>query len=434
MDGLSRFAFTCHCFGIHLSLKVEPEKLSGSPPPAPSSSGRTSPKLHPSPRLSARKTTLLLFWLLIFTLFALAHVALRPSLPSLAPLGASSPPLVTAPSHKSSNLEPLRSYAHLSLDWDSAAPGEPPSKCTLSEPSGGALPLTVQRACVVGERHSGTNYISSLLDLNFRFTKPPKWGHPSGKFVAGAPTTVGQGCLAHKHMPQTSSDPGAAASLMSETVAFVVVRNPVDWLAGMCRLPFESNETSGRSVAECASKPWRGDKVTVGRQAVDYESLFAVRAAKYGGWLGQPWPHVVLVEYECLLARGGEGSKEFMTQLRERFNFPLNPFAQRLGWRIPVRYGLNNFGPYGHGPLSVPQLESSSAVAVLAVAAGGVAQQQRARGMLAHAAQPPHDPLTVARALAQLPQFDAKARAYEGELGYGPFLKVVAAAAAVAEG
>jgi len=289
---------------------------------------------------------------------------------------------------------------------------------------------------MVGERHAGTNFVSSLVDANFKLLRPPRYPHPNVKQKGNVPGTVGQGCLSHKHTPQAPPN----EQLMAETVAIVIVRSVFDWLAGMCKNPWDTNNTAKLPLADCASAPWRFDNLTAAGSFGHYEHLLALRRSKYSGWLAQKWPHMVLVQYECLLAGEGEGSKAFLRWMGQRFGLqPRNQVApEETRWRLPSRYGLHGYGPYGHGALSVAQLEAEAAPAVLrrALASPGVALSPPppvlpppCAGKVCPGPRPPpfYDPLEVVRTVMHhLPAFDDTYRAFEESLGYGELLQQAA--------
>ena len=351
-------------------------------------------------------------------------------------------------------VSPDTPYARVTMDWTAApqTPGLLPSCSFVSgtrRPQGGGAPLSLRRMCVVGERHTGTNFLSALLDDNFLLMRPPLQPHPNQRAGRVPPGNVGQGCTSHKHMPQADAMPPPHAHIMEESVAVIIVRNPVDWLAGMCKSPWETNNTGKLPIADCAAAPWLFDNMTFAGGYGHYEDVMLLRRAKYDSWLSMPWPHMVLVNYECLLAGGGDGSRAFMRWLAAEYGLhpsrmQLTPDDPDSRWRLPSRYGLHGFGPYGHGPLSVATLERDSAPALLSAAVAVGATGKRRTQLPPPAPSPPpqicrpgqrdcpHTPafeyeqLEVARALAHyLPaQMGAEARESEGRLGYDGVLRL----------
>ena len=311
----------------------------------------------------------------------------------------------------------LRPYSRAELDWASATPSDGPKKCIFTRSSGERLASSTggrsfSKACVIGERHSGTNFLSSLIDSNFFLDRAPKHSHPHARQKNPA-ARVGQGCLEHKHMPQRSD--AAAAAAMADTVAIIIVRNVADWAAGMCKQPFEALLPNDVPLADCVPAAWIGDNMTSAVGAVDYENVLALRASKYGGWLALNWPHMHLVSYECLLADRGAGAISWMRWMEEEYGFPVLPLAavgrqptQPRVYKLPVRYGLHGFGPYGHGALNVSKLEEQSAVTATFAAARAMA----AGGGVPHT-QPANKALSAVETLFHLPQFNATHRAME---------------------
>jgi hypothetical protein len=86
-----------------------------------------------------------------------------------------------------------------------------------------------------GERHSGTNLLSVILDANFVLHQHPQLEGPLGQPPPPRAGSVGHGCTAHKHALQPASEREAAIAAgetlpdMSRTLAVIIVRNPFDW-------------------------------------------------------------------------------------------------------------------------------------------------------------------------------------------------------------
>jgi len=79
-------------------------------------------------------------------------------------LGASlsPPPLAPTSLPTAPRLLPLP-YSSALPDWGSSVDGAPPTKCVFLREAGSELKekRTFTKACVIGERHSGTNFVSS---------------------------------------------------------------------------------------------------------------------------------------------------------------------------------------------------------------------------------------------------------------------------------
>ena len=92
---------------------------------------------------------------------------------------------------------------------------------------------------IMGERHSGTNLISTLLHQNFN-------------------VTIHDGLGAHKHVFQDTEGPFNAG------VAVVSIRNPFDWVLGMkkqcwfCQSPEWDRNVSTWNLEDFVSVPWEG--------------------------------------------------------------------------------------------------------------------------------------------------------------------------------
>ena len=54
-------------------------------------------------------------------------------------------------------------------DWSAPRPAGALPRCAFPGAAADAAPTQLRTLCVIGERHSGTNFVSALLDLNFAF-------------------------------------------------------------------------------------------------------------------------------------------------------------------------------------------------------------------------------------------------------------------------
>ena len=122
-------------------------------------------------------------------------------------------------------------------------------ECTFAfTPPAGAPALgPVRSLCVVGERHSGTNFVSALLDANFAFGDTGLVPHarlldPVGR-LPPRPGRIGHGCTAHKHAAQGDASaaplaPGTATEERPDADTFLAVfvtRNAFDWRVAAAR-------------------------------------------------------------------------------------------------------------------------------------------------------------------------------------------------------
>jgi hypothetical protein len=168
------------------------------------------------------------------------------------------------------------------------APGTLPRCAFPGAPSAGPVSPQLRTLCVIGERHSGTNFVSALLDLNFAFEddasaaddkasdvnatastprlalqahprladalgrvppRPGRVGHGCARRAPARSHTskraltcdLARSCTAHKHAAQPVRGaaahvaPGFAPVDEADFLAVLVVRNPLDWCAPLCR-------------------------------------------------------------------------------------------------------------------------------------------------------------------------------------------------------
>ena len=210
-------------------------------------------------------------------------------------------------------------------DW--AAPSKQPGalpRCAFPGAAAGAAPTPLRTLCVIGERHSGTNFVSALLDLNFAFEddadddaanatsadalRVALHTHPRLKDGLGRvpprPGRVGHGCAhtllvlapwltqrrgsctAHKHASQPARGaaahvaPGFAPPDEAAFLAVLVVRNAVDWCVrhGACVAP------EGRLPLTHAPRRARG------MHAAPWETALPdTKAQSVAAFLSQPW-------------------------------------------------------------------------------------------------------------------------------------------------
>ncbi|KAK3267170.1 hypothetical protein CYMTET_24257 [Cymbomonas tetramitiformis] len=180
---------------------------------------------------------------------------------------------------------------------------------------------SITSICVFGERHSGTNFVASLLRENVAPVKTSGWrGRPQ--------QSVGFGCSRHKHKDQNRAsgnfDP-------SSVLAVGVVRNPYDYALSMFRFPWSTSspqrqnpnwihlardpqgltdphmtrtiqtrkESAYRVFARFTASRWSPQRDTLVESA--HDSLGAMRTSKLANMLLLPWPNLEIVRYECLL-------------------------------------------------------------------------------------------------------------------------------------
>ena len=95
-------------------------------------------------------------------------------------------------------------------NWSLPRPAGTLPRCSFPSRAAAEPAQQLRTLCVVGERHSGTNFVSALLDLNFAFeddadastgddSRPPLQAHqrlidPLGR-VPPRPGRVGHGCV-----------------------------------------------------------------------------------------------------------------------------------------------------------------------------------------------------------------------------------------------
>jgi len=210
----------------------------------------------------------------------------------------------------------------------------------------------IRKLCVVGERHSGTNWLTTTLKHSFQLP-------------------VEEGYTRFKHWFQIKRRNPRFGGILRNMLAIFIVRNPYDWLKGVYREPFHAsfhaslqwdrflrtNWTLPQSmrmgtdvaagsaqactnedgflpgeVIPCLKSVSRGTHYRHTYAVYEthpdtgqvFENILAMRAAKLMNYVeAAQWaPHVEFVRYEDLLSEGGEGARRFLHELHEKYALP----------------------------------------------------------------------------------------------------------------
>lgn len=171
----------------------------------------------------------------------------------------------------------------------------------------------IDKLKIYGERNTGTNYLSQLLDLNFEIQQlpgvvPRSIGHmqhvlPGREWLRDAYFAASYGKnLGWKHCHVRPDLMRARFRGDLQRVAFVTLtKNPYSWLISLSRKPYHYQDDRPDSLEVLIAKPWR----TVGRDNMnkavcDPVDLWNRKNASYLE-LAAHFPTVTL-KYEELLA------------------------------------------------------------------------------------------------------------------------------------
>lgn len=141
----------------------------------------------------------------------------------------------------------------------------------------------VNRISILGERHSGTNYVEMLLrrNLDSRYTIEPVFFE-----------------FKHSFQLYNSSNPLCDSDRASRTLVVIVVRNPYDWALAMHRVCYHCRSRESMPFEQFVSSPWEapaGSPSVLANETQDYErdvfngdrvfpNIMRVRAAKYANF------------------------------------------------------------------------------------------------------------------------------------------------------
>jgi len=130
--------------------------------------------------------------------------------------------------------------------------------------------MTKQLLKMYGERNTGTNYLSKLIDLNLQIEQLPgvlpQWllnaqeKFPAKEFVRDAYFSMTfHRNLGWKHALVKSAKELRQYPVYSKNLSFVTVsKNPYSWLLSLYRKPYHQNYTRKPDFETFLSAPWQG--------------------------------------------------------------------------------------------------------------------------------------------------------------------------------
>ena len=179
--------------------------------------------------------------------------------------------------------------------------------------------VTDERFMVFGERNSGTNYLSNLISSNFGL--------------------VDSNLIMWKHW-MGFRNPNANLSVLDNTLAIGIIRDPIDWLSSMKAHAPHASHISNLSWPNFLQSEWWSihDNRDYGYEIMEdrdfdtgqrYQNIMKMRSKKLSWLLNPdiPCPYA-LVRYEDLL----NSYKEVLGIIRDVFQIPQknNPFTNIL--------------------------------------------------------------------------------------------------------
>lgn len=177
--------------------------------------------------------------------------------------------------------------------------------------------MTTKRLKVYGERNTGTNYLSRLIDLNLEVVQlpgvVPDWllsaqkRFPCKEFVRDAYFSLTfRRNLGWKHMLVRPSEELQKYAVCSKNLSFVTLsKNPYSWLLSLYRKPYHQNHLEKPGFESFLRSPWRivGRDNVAGRISSPVE-LWNLKNASYMQ-LADHFPAVNL-SFEALLQDPGQ--------------------------------------------------------------------------------------------------------------------------------
>ncbi|GAQ82662.1 hypothetical protein KFL_001190050 [Klebsormidium nitens] len=204
-----------------------------------------------------------------------------------------------------------------------------------ARPAVPAYPHAIKRMCVIGERHSGTEWLEEELGAEFQGGEP----HRSGMAF--------ENCHRHKHWFHY---PGMLEPLVEDgDLIFVVVRNAVDWLLNMAQEPHHAYSHADLPFEEFLTRPWvpdkRTDVCTPDQERYLSTPYYETYSPAFGGpypagpvkdvmqlramkldnflrlqqWVPNAQDRVIFVRYEDMIDREGQGLQDLINEVKSRF-------------------------------------------------------------------------------------------------------------------
>jgi len=196
----------------------------------------------------------------------------------------------------------------------------PAKMCSMSERANDPIRF-VQ---IFGERRSGTNYLETLVQQNFREVRLTRDFGGKHWFIRGleprgrANETTDHQCV----RPLGDSD---------DTLMLVIHRNPYDWLRSLQAKPFHAWGHDSLPLREFITKPWVSSEVAAVNPTwtvrddeyyfiEEATNVLAMRSLKLRHFLALPAaaPNVAVIRYDDLAA-----DQTILGEIADRFNIAL---------------------------------------------------------------------------------------------------------------
>lgn len=184
-------------------------------------------------------------------------------------------------------------------------------------------PKLINKFTIYGERHSGTNFLESLL--NDRLAIPRTWNYGDKHWFGF-----------------TTSEKLISAS---ETLFICIVRNPYDWINGFYLNPYHVPSKNTTSFKNFLLNEWYsinpvGEEIVYDRNFMSherYQNIFELRKYKLY-YLCHILPNIVdnyvFIRYEDLLIK----SSYILDTIINYFNLKPNLFSNYIGTQIKHPY------------------------------------------------------------------------------------------------
>lgn len=188
------------------------------------------------------------------------------------------------------------------------------------------------KACrikIYGERHTNTNYLSKLIQLNIEVEEIPgvipapvmilQWLVPGDEWIRDLYFKYGGGAsLGWKHAMLSESLMSQIRRAESDGIRFITLtKNPYAWLLSLYRKPYHQDSKKTLDFVEFLKMPWR----TVGRENCGscVDSPIDLWNKKNRSYLGLPPSSSLRLTAEALL----DNPAAIISQIANRFSLPM---------------------------------------------------------------------------------------------------------------
>jgi hypothetical protein len=168
---------------------------------------------------------------------------------------------------------------------------------------------------IIGERNSGTNWVSSILAKNFVDGKLLGLSNNNNIYKKFRGLYTSEFGWKHGFLRRDLIE--ARLSKANQVVFVVILRNPYSWILSMKKLPHHAPDHNGVSLMQFVSLEWH----CFGKARMEmmwerdpksgeaYQNVIAMRTAKYKDWLDlqNVVEHVAYIRYEDIINDDGAG-------------------------------------------------------------------------------------------------------------------------------